>query len=63
MTPFSKVESGDAVRIRRAAHYLANSAAAVNDPELLRACRDLELAAEPDRAICGTCRRHSASRR
>ena len=45
------LEDGDAVRLRRRAHYLANSASAVGDRDLLLACRDLEAgAADKDQA-------------
>jgi signal transduction histidine kinase/CheY-like chemotaxis protein len=45
------LEEGDAVRLRRQAHYLANSASAVGDRDLLLACRDLEAhVAEADQA-------------
>ncbi len=39
------VQSGDAVRIKRTTHFLANSAIVVDDLELMERCRELERAA------------------
>ena len=48
------VQALDAPRVKRSAHFLANSAAVVDDLELLEACRALEHAAAvsvPDEAL------------